>query len=206
MTDPAPAHVTPVPPALPTAPSAQKIPGLAIAALVLGIVSMMGAAILVIPTVLAIVFGHIAFSRIRRNPALTGSGIAMAGFILGYASIVFGTIIAGLFAAMAIPAFQKVREASLQKMMNNEARQIAAAAQQVMLEKGEQRVEFHIDAQTGAVSGPLVEYVKQITPGTQEVDGVIENAQDTFSLQNPRVYGGREITFDSEGRMQPIQH
>lgn len=179
---------------------------MAIASLVLGIISMMGAAILLVPTVLAIVFGHVSFSRIRRNPALTGSGIAMAGFILGYASIVFGTIIAGLFAAMAIPAFQKVREASLQKVMSNEARQIAMAAQQVMLEKGEQRVEFHIDAQTGAVSGPLVEYIKQIHPGTQEVDGVIENAQDTFSLQNPRVYGGREITFDSDGRMQPIQH
>ena len=203
MTDPAPAQI---PPALPTVPSAQKIPGLAIAALVLGIVSMMGAAILIVPTVLAIVFGHISFSRIRRNPALTGSGIAMAGFILGYVSIVFGTMISGLFAAMAIPAFQKVREESLRKAMANDARQIAAAVQQVMLEKGEQRLEFHVDDQTGTVSGPLFEYVKHITRGTHEVDGVLENANDSFSLQNPRVYGGREITFDSEGRMQSPRH
>lgn len=186
-----------------TAPApAKKIPGLAIAGLILGIISVMGAAILVIPTVLAIVFGHVSLSRIKRDPNLTGNGIAIASFVLGYVSIVFGIMMAGLVAAMAIPAFQKVREESLRKTMANDARQIAAAAHQVMLEKGERPITFQIDPQTGIVTGPLAEYVKKVTPGTREIDGTIENANDTFSLQNPHVSHGQEMTFDADGRLK----
>jgi hypothetical protein len=50
------------------------------------------------------------------------------------------------------------------------------------------------------VSGPIAEYVKQITPGTHAVDGLIENPTDTFSLENPKAYHGAVITFDSEGK------
>lgn len=42
----------------------------------------------------------------------------------------------GLMAAMAIPAFQKVRETSQQKAITNNLRQLASAAQQYMLEEG----------------------------------------------------------------------
>lgn len=190
-----------VPPAIPSIPqTTQKIPGLAIAGLILGIVSVMGAAILVIPTVLAIVFGHVSLARIKRDPRLTGSGIAIASFVLGYVSIVFGILIAGLLAAMAIPAFQKVREESLRKAVANDAREIGKAAHQVMVEKGESPITFSIDPQTGTVSGPLAEYVKHVTPGTREMDGTIENADDTFSLQNPHVAHGEEMIFDTDGR------
>lgn len=190
-----------VPPAIPSIPqTTQKIPGLAIAGLILGIVSVMGAAILVIPTVLAIVFGHVSLARIKRDPRLTGSGIAIASFVLGYVSIVFGILIAGLLAAMAIPAFQKVREESLRKAVANDAREIGKAAHQVMVEKGESPITFSIDPQTGTVSGPLAEYVKHVTPGTREMDGTIENAHDTFSLQNPHVAHGEEMIFDTDGR------
>lgn len=188
------------PPAVSTAP---KTPGLAIASLVLGIISMMGGAILIIPTVLAIVFGHISLSRIRKNPNLTGSGIAITGLVLGYVSILFGIFMAGLLAAMAIPAFQKVREASMLKVMQNDARQIAAAAKQVMAENGEKPVVFHIDPATGAVSGPIAAYVKQVLPGTIEVDGTLENAHDTFSLKNSKANHGNEMVFDAEGRLAP---
>ena len=175
---------------------------MAIASLILGIVSVLGAAILLVPTILAIVFGHISLSRIHRDKSLGGSGIAIAGLVLGYLSIVFGLFFAGLLAAMAIPAFQKVREASMQKAMANDARMIAAAAQQVMRDKGEAKINFGIDPVTGNVSGPIAEYVKQVTPGTCAVDGVIESQNDTFSLENPKAYHGAVITFDSEGRQK----
>jgi len=184
----------------PPLPSAPKTPGLAIASLVLGIISLMGGAILLLPTILAIVFGHISHSRIKKDPTLGGSGIALAGLITGYVSIVFGIFTAGLLAAMAIPAFQKVREESLHKAMQNDARQIAAAAQQVMLEQGEKSVSFHIDSATGSVSGPLSNYVHQVTKGTREIDGVIENSEGDFSLQNPHVRRGQPVVFDAEGR------
>ena len=191
------------PPLNPPSPasSSQTVPGLAIASLALGIVSLVGGAILIVPMVLAIVFGHVSLSRIRRDQRLTGSGIAIAGLALGYASILFGFVIAGLLAAMAIPAFQKVREESLRKAMQNDARQIAAAAQQIMQEKGEQRLVFHVNPESGQVSGPIAEYVKQITRGTVEVDGIFENSKDSFSLQNPKAYKGKEMVFDSEGRL-----
>jgi len=172
---------------------------MAVASLVLGIVSLLGGAILFVPMVLAIVFGHIAHSRIRKDPSLDGAGLAIAGFVMGYASIFFGIIMAGLMAAMAIPAFNKVRQTSMEKMMHNDARQIAGAAQQVMLETETKRVEFTIDPETGKIGGPIGEFIVQLSPGTHEVDGVIEGPEDTFSLSNPALANGREFIFDADG-------
>ena len=45
-------------------------------------------------------------------------------------------VIIGMLAAMAIPAFQKVRIASQDKAVLNNARQLAAAADQFYLENG----------------------------------------------------------------------
>ena len=45
-------------------------------------------------------------------------------------------VIIGMLAAMAIPAFQKVRIASQDKAVLNNARQLAAAADQYYLENG----------------------------------------------------------------------
>ena len=56
------------------------------------------------------------------------------GFALVEIMIVVVTI--GLLAAMAIPAFQKVRASSQDKAAINNARQLAAAADQYFLEAG----------------------------------------------------------------------
>jgi type IV pilus assembly protein PilA len=47
---------------------------------------------------------------------------------------VYNPITIGLFAAMAIPAFQKVRETSQEKAIQNNLRQFSAGAQQYMME------------------------------------------------------------------------
>ncbi len=49
-------------------------------------------------------------------------------------------VVPGLGAAMAIPAYQKVQHTSQEKAVTNNLRQLAAAAQQYMLEKGESSV------------------------------------------------------------------
>ena len=54
------------------------------------------------------------------------------GFTLVEVMIVVFVI--GLLAAMAVPAFQKVRESSRSSTIDNDARQLASAAQQYMLE------------------------------------------------------------------------
>lgn len=57
--------------------------GLAVASLVLGILW-----ILWVGSVLAVIFGHVALSQIKRSyGALTGRGMAIAGLVLGYLGI-----------------------------------------------------------------------------------------------------------------------
>jgi hypothetical protein len=56
--------------------------GFAIASLVLGIVWLFG-----IGSVLAVIFGHIALSRIKRAVSGAGRGMAIAGLVLGYLGI-----------------------------------------------------------------------------------------------------------------------
>ncbi len=50
--------------------------------------------------------------------------------------IMIVVVIIGLLAAMAIPAFQKVRQSSQDKAVLNNARQLSAAADQYYLENG----------------------------------------------------------------------
>ncbi len=88
---------------------------------------------------------------------------AKQGFTL--VEIMIVVVIIGLLAAMAIPAFQKVRENSIRSRMDNDARQLASAAQQYFLEENADSVPLGYDTGDGTLSAQLTPYLRQISRG-----------------------------------------
>jgi type IV pilus assembly protein PilA len=93
----------------------EKTSGLAIASLIFGILFLF----FPLP-VLAVVFGHISLSQIKKSAGrLGGRGMAIAGLVLGYMGIAFVPLIL-IVAAIAIPNLLRARIAA------NEASAVAA--------------------------------------------------------------------------------
>jgi type IV pilus assembly protein PilA len=106
------------------------------------------------------------------------------GFTL--VEIMIVVVIIGLLAAMAIPAFQKVRTSSQDKAVLNNARQLSAASDQYFLENGVSSV---IQA---ALIGPT-SYVKSLNLVAQETYPVGFTQGQTITITG--VAGQRTITY-----------
>ena len=106
------------------------------------------------------------------------------GFTL--VEIMIVVVIIGLLAAMAIPAFQKVRQSSQDKAVLNNARQLAAAADQYYLENGVSSVT------RGSLVGST-NYVKALNLVANETypDGYTQGTTITVDA----IAGQRTITY-----------
>jgi len=114
-----------------------KTTALALWSLALAIISLLFFLLIFVSPLLAIagvICGHIAYSRIKHSSgALAGQGVALAGLIIGYASIGFSI----LFTSTLIFAQGKMHDTYMHNCCVNNLRMIDAAKQEWALEGGE---------------------------------------------------------------------
>ena len=97
--------------ASPISPPASGEPqkGLAVTSLVLGIVSLL-ICLGPLTGIPAIICGHIARRRSRQSPAeYGGPGMALAGLVLGYASVALALVVAAILSWVFLPALSQAK-------------------------------------------------------------------------------------------------
>lgn len=121
----------PIPPAV--AKDGSRTAPMAIWSLCLGIFSFVACTFGgFIPGIAAVVLGHISRSNIRKNPELSGSGLALSGLILGYLSLIAAPFL--ILIALALPAATGALERGQAELLQSQMRMVHLAVEQAQLD------------------------------------------------------------------------
>lgn len=164
---------------LPPAPAAARVEqsGLAIASLILGILGV--TAVPVLTSLPAVICGHMAKAEIRKSGGrLSGEGMATAGLITGYFSLVCCILfVIGMIALFAIPAFMQARGKALETRGLANGRMIAVACRAYAADHD------------GQFPPTLQALVPQYLPDAKSLVCALRSANDTAGF---RYFGGRD--------------
>jgi hypothetical protein len=162
--------------------------GLAVTSLVLGILAFPTCFLTGIP---AIICGHIAHSRARREPAqYGGSGMATAGLVLGYLSLLVVPI--AILSAMLLPALSQAKSRAQEINCRNNMKQIGLAFRTWALDN-EDQFPFNVSTNKG---------------GTLELcamgpDGFDRNAAFHFQVMSNELSTPKILVCPADSKKQP---
>ncbi len=160
-----PAPRLPIPPSV--LPAAKTSAG-AVWSLVLGILSF--TCFGPVAGIPGIICGHVALSNIKKSAgAVSGAGLAIAGFVLGYVNLAICILMIPLYSAIAIPSFIKARSESQARACINNLRIMDAAKEQAAMEYDWQDGQ-QIDPGS-ATEKAVLEYIKHSTIPSCPADG-----------------------------------
>jgi len=193
-------------------PPNQTTNGLTTASLALGVASMLGGAMLIIPPILAVIFGHVGLGACRKNPArFKGAGQAIAGLAMGYVSLMLAIVFYSCIVYMSVPMLRHVYVRSQSPVLQppqfahdedmvrfpviqKDVRQLLEAAQQIAMETGLEQVTVKIAPDGRVLGESLSQYVARVQPGMQIVGGKIMPGKPLAVTFN-----GTTLHFDENG-------
>jgi len=125
-----------------------KRQGMAITSLVLGMLSMVCFGF--VTGIPAIILGHIAHSRTRKVPEqYAGSGLAIAGLVMGYASLLM-TVIVVMIAGRLLPQLAQARSPAQRISCMNNMKQIGLAFR-IWATDNKDRFPFNVPSSEGGM-------------------------------------------------------
>jgi hypothetical protein len=150
--------------------------GMAMTSLVLGILSIICfGALAGIP---AIILGHVAYRLARKAPEQYGGpGMAIAGFVLGYSSILVTLMLAGLL----LPALARAKARAQRIECLNHLKQVGLSFKVWALEH-QDRFPFNVPTKEGGTMQPGAESSDDFDPNPARVFQVLSN-----ELANPAI-------------------
>ncbi len=177
-------------PALPTASASPPQSGLAITSLVLGVLALVLCVIGPLLGIPAIISGHLARGRARRAPAqYGGAGIALAGLIIGYVSLLVSLVI---LPALLLPALSRAKSNAQRINCANNMKQMGLAFRTFAIDN-DGNFPFNLDTNKGGT-------LELCLPGT---DGFDRNAFLHFLVMSNELSTPKILVCPADTRKRP---